>query len=113
MTGLRTQAAVRNSSSRELELASGGKRCASTCCSTKVRVGNIFCLQHWHMLPRWLQESIKSTFFDAEWTAHQDAIRQASDLIDRMRADAFSLGFTHLIAVKIGERWETRMGRRL
>lgn len=113
MTRARTSAALLRSVEHEHQLAAHRKTCAAVTCREQVRVGRIFCPNHWFFLPYWLRQSIIKTFRDAEWPQHQDAIRLAADLIDRAALEAREQGFTHLKSATENGKPVRYIGRRI
>jgi hypothetical protein len=75
-----------------------GKTCAAVTCREPLRSGRIFCANHWFFLPEWLRTAIITTFRDAEWDAHQEAVRRAADHIDAAFVDAQAAGQTGLVS---------------
>ncbi len=78
------------------------KTCAAVTCGEVVVPGRVFCPNHWFFLPKWLRASIIATFADAEWDAHQDAIRQGADHIDAATVVARAAGFSGVISARDG-----------
>ena len=78
MTRARTQAAL----FRSLRRAGDQKCCAATTCREFVTPGRIFCLDHWYGLRRTQRNVIITSFREANWPVHHEAIRRAADQID-------------------------------
>lgn len=75
------------------------RTCAASTCQHQIRVGRIFCRAHWYLLPELLRDRILRTFRWKRWQAHQDAIREASDLIDNAHLQARHDGFSGVAGV--------------
>lgn len=56
--------------------------CAADCCQVEVRIGHLFCRQHWFALPRNLQDGIKRAFGRKDEAEYGRLVTQARDLID-------------------------------
>jgi hypothetical protein len=72
---------------------SAPRTCAAATCTHQLRMGRIFCRAHWYVLPELLRARILRTFRNKQWSFHQEAIRQASDLIDADTLEARNGGF--------------------
>lgn len=79
---------------------SAPRTCAAATCKNQLRVGRIFCTGHWFLLPDLLRERILRTFRWKRWTAHQQAIREAADLIDADHQAARQSGFNGVAGVR-------------
>ncbi len=119
MTRARIVAACLASSQRDMKLRVLRKSCAAVTCGETLSPGRIFCPNHWHFLPLWLRRAILNTFRDAEWDAHQEAIRQGADFIDTAKMAARDAGFSELVSAKRFDNERSRgklvrlMGRRV
>lgn len=113
MTRARTSAALAASVQHEHRLAFNRKSCAAETCGERVRPGRVFCRNHWYFLPAWLRRSIINTFRDAEWEAHQNAIRQAADFIDREQLEARERGCSEIVSAHEGEKIVRYIGRNI
>lgn len=100
MSGVRTQANALRSARRDTQ----PKGCAAVTCHEAVTPGRIFCPNHWFFLPEASRAAIIATFRDAEWNAHQNAVRQAADFIDAAFVDARETGFDGIMSVRDGAR---------
>jgi hypothetical protein len=78
------------------------KSCAAVTCCERVYPGHIFCANHWFSLPRWMRVAIIDTFADADWDAHQEAIRIASDQIDGDFSAARLMGMQSVVSARLG-----------
>jgi hypothetical protein len=85
-----------------LRVAPRTEKCAATCCHEQLHPGHIFCGNHWFALPKWLRVAIIDTFADADWPAHQEAIRKAADQIDADFVAARAAGMTHVVSGRVG-----------
>jgi hypothetical protein len=108
MTGHRVRTAAPASPHLAVQASAYRKCCAAVTCGEQLRVGRIFCTNHWFFLPLWLRRAIVNTFRDQEWTAHQEAVQQAADFVDNAQMIARDAGFTKLVSAK---QFDTKRSR--